>query len=272
MGRVLISRVPISREMLGVRRLLRPRVCNVLLYGAFSDMANQSRIGFLGMGIMGTPMAMNLVRSGHNVAVWNRTTEKTKPVVALGATVYTQKKELFSNCDIVFACVSDPAAARDIVFGKDGIADYITNGKAYVDMSTVDAETSIAIGNAIKEKGGRFLEAPVSGSKRPAEAGELIIMCAGDRSLYVDCYSPFEAMSKKWFFMGELGAGAKMKLVVNAIMGAQMVALSEGMALAEKCDLDQVTLLEILPLGALCSPLVTGKGSAILESNFPPHF
>merc|ERR1712130_878946 len=120
--------------------------------------------------------------------------------------------------------------------------------------------------------GGRFLEAPVSGSKRPAEAGELIIMCAGDRSLYVDCYSPFEAMSKKWFFMGELGAGAKMKLVVNAIMGAQMVALSEGMALAEKCDLDQVTLLEILSLGALCSPLVTGKGSAILESNFPPHF
>lgn len=234
--------------------------------------ATEDKIGFLGCGIMGTPMAMNLIRTGHDVSVWNRTIDKTKPLKEAGATVYETKRQVVENCDIIFACVSDPKAARDIVFGPDGILKYINEKKSYVDMSTVDAATTIKIGNAIKEKGGRFLEAPVSGSKKPAEAGELIIMCAGERSLYVDCYTCFEAMSKKWFFMGDLGSGAKMKLVVNAIMGAQMCALSEGMALAEKCDLDQVTLLEILSLGALCSPLVTGKGSAILESNFPPHF
>lgn len=234
--------------------------------------ATEDKIGFLGCGIMGAPMAANLIRTGHDVSVWNRTYDKTKPLAELGAKVYETKRQIVENCDIIFACVSDPKAARDLVFGPDGILKYINEKKSYVDMSTVDALTTTDIGFAIKEKGGRFLEAPVSGSKKPAESGELIIMCAGDRSLYVDCYTCFEAMSKKWFFMGDLGSGAKMKLVVNSIMGAHMTALSEGMALAEKCDLDQVTLLEILSLGALCSPLVTGKGSAILESNFPPNF
>jgi len=235
--------------------------------------ATDLKIGFIGCGIMGVPMAMSMIRTGHDVSVWNRTADKTKPLEEMGAKVYDTKRQIVENCDIVFACVSDPKAARDVVFGTDGILKYINSEKSYVDMSTVDSETSIAIGNAIKGKGGRFLEAPVSGSKKPAEVGELIIICAGDRTLYVDCYTCFEAMSRKWFYLApDIGSAAKMKLVVNSIMGAQMAALSEGMALAEKCDLDQVTLLEILSLGALCSPLVTGKGSAILESNFPPNF
>jgi len=233
---------------------------------------SEDRIGFIGCGIMGTPMALNLIKTGHNVSVYNRTQSKTEIFSEQGYSVYHTLRQIIENCDIVFACVSDPKAARDIVFGPDGILQYVTPKKAYVDMSTVDPQTAQDISAAIKAKGGRYLEAPVSGSKRPAEAGELIIMAAGDRSLYVDCYTMFEAMSKKWFFMGDVGTGAKMKLVVNAIMGAHMAALAEGMALAEKCELDQVTLLEILSLGALSSPLVTSKGSAILESNFPSQF
>lgn len=231
-----------------------------------------AKLGFLGLGIMGSAMAMNLIRTGHDVSVWNRTGHKTKTLREMGATVYDTKRQVVENCEIVFACVSDPAAAREIVFGPGGVLRYINTSKAYVDMSTVDPETAIEIGTAIRDKGGRFLEAPVSGSKRPAENGELIIMCAGDRTLYVDLYSCMEAISKKWFFLSDVGSAARMKLVVNSIMGAQMSALAEGMALAEKCDLDQVTLLEILSLGALCSNLVTSKGSAILESDFPPNF
>ncbi|CAG5105888.1 Oidioi.mRNA.OKI2018_I69.chr1.g2541.t1.cds [Oikopleura dioica] len=234
--------------------------------------ATTAKLGFLGLGIMGGAMAMNLLRTGHDVSVWNRTASKTIPLRNRGATVYDTKRQIVENCDIIFACVSDPKAAREIVFGNGGVLKYMNDQKAYVDMSTVDPETAIAIGEAIRSKGGRFLEAPVSGSKVPAELGELIIMCAGDRTLYVDLYSCMEAISKKWFFLSEVGSAARMKLVVNSIMGAQMAALAEGMALAEKCDLDQVTLLEILSLGALGSKMVNAKGSAILESNFPPNF
>jgi len=233
---------------------------------------SEDRIGFIGCGIMGTPMALNLKKTGHNVACYNRTHAKTQPLKEAGITVYETLRQVIENCDIVFACVSDPKAARDIVFGQNGILQYVNSKKAYVDMSTVDPETAEEISQAIKQKGGRFLEAPVSGSKKPAETGELIIMCAGDRSLYVDCYTMFEAMSKKWFFMGDVGTGARMKIVVNGIMGAHMAALAEGMALAEKCDLDPLTLLEILSLGALSSPLVTSKGSSILEGDFPSQF
>lgn len=234
--------------------------------------ATNAKLGFLGLGIMGGAMAMNLIKTGHDVSVWNRTASKTVQFRNEGATVYDTKRQIVENCDIIFACVSDPKAARDLVFGNGGVLKYMDENKSYVDMSTVDPETAIAIGDAIRSKGGRFLEAPVSGSKGPAQLGELIIMCAGDRTLYVDLYSCMEAISKKWFFLSEVGSAAKMKLVVNSIMGAQMAALAEGMALAERCELDQVTLLEILSLGALGSKMVNLKGSAILESNFPPNF
>nr|CAB3249652.1 glyoxylate/succinic semialdehyde reductase 1 [Phallusia mammillata] len=230
------------------------------------------KIGFLGLGIMGIPMAMNLIKSGHDVTVWNRNQNKCKQLLSAGAKEGTSPADVVQQCDITFSCVSDSTAVRDLVIGNSGVLQGITSGKGYVEMSTVDNDTIKEISEAISMRGGRFLEAPVSGSKKAAETGQLVILAAGDRSLYMDGYSCFEAMGKKTFFLGELGCGANTKLIVNMLTGTFMASLAEGLSLAEKAGLDQYTLLDVLNLSAISCPLVQTKGSAILEGHFPANF
>ena len=124
-----------------------------------------TKYGFLGLGIMGNAMAANLVKAGFDVTVWNRTAEKCTPLVDLGAKLGTTAAEVVAGCDITFGMVSDPGAANDLCFGRDGVLEGISTGKSYIDVSTVDAGTSMQIHDAVVKKGGRFLEAPVSGSK-----------------------------------------------------------------------------------------------------------
>ncbi|CAN1316043.1 Glyoxylate/succinic semialdehyde reductase 1 [Linum perenne] len=176
-------------------------------------------IGFLGLGIMGKAMSMNLIKKGFKVTVWNRTLSRCDELVEMGASVGETPAAVINKCKITIAMVSDPAAALSVVFDKNGVLEEICSGKGYVDMSTVDPETSSKISEAITSKGGSFVEAPVSGSKQPAEAAQLVILAAGDKALYEEVIPALNAMGKKSFFLGQVGNGARMKLVVNMIMG-----------------------------------------------------
>lgn len=229
-------------------------------------------VGFLGLGIMGKAMAANLLRNGFKVTVWNRTLSKCEELVEQGASIGSTPAEVVKKCKYIIAMLSDPPAALSVVFGKDGVLEQVCTGKGYIDMSTVDVATSTKICEAIIEKGGRFLEAPVSGSKKPAEDGQLIILAAGDKSLYDEIMPSFDVMGKKAFFLGEVGNGAKMKLVVNMIMGSMMNAFSEGLALADKSGLSQATLLDVLELGAIANPMFKLKGPAMIQEKYPPAF
>lgn len=135
----------------------------------------------MGLGIMGKAISMNLLRHGFKVTVWNRTLSKCDELVEHGASVAESPAAVVKKCKYTIAMLSDPSAALAVVFGKDGILEHISGGKGYIDMSTVDADTSSKIFEAITKKGGRFLEAPVSGSKKPAEDGQLVILTAGER-------------------------------------------------------------------------------------------
>jgi glyoxylate/succinic semialdehyde reductase len=229
-------------------------------------------IGFLGLGIMGKAMAMNLLKNGFKVTVWNRTLSKCDELVEHGASIGETPAAVVQKCNFTIAMLSDPAAALSVVFDKDGVLETIGSGKCYTDMSTVDSETSIKISEVITAKGGRFLEAPVSGSKKPAEDGQLVILAAGDKALYEEIIPAFDVLGKKSFYLGHVGNGAKMKLVVNMIMGSMMNAFSEGLDLAGKSGLDQSTLLDVLSLGAIANPMFSGKGPAMLKSNYSPAF
>ncbi|KEH39511.1 glyoxylate/succinic semialdehyde reductase [Medicago truncatula] len=177
------------------------------------------RIGFLGLGIMGTPMALNLIKAGVDLTVWNRTKSKCDPLISLGAKYKPSPEEVAASCDLTFAMLADPQSAVDVACGKHGVANGIGPGKGYVDVSTVDVDTSKLINGHIKSTGALFLEAPVSGSKKPAEDGQLIFLTAGDRNLY-ETVAPFlDIMGKSKFYLGDVGNGAAMKLVVNMIMG-----------------------------------------------------
>lgn len=229
-------------------------------------------IGFLGLGIMGKAMAANLVKAGFDVTVWNRNAAKCAELVALGARQGATPKDVAAHCDITFAMVSDPEAALALCQGSDGVVAGIGSGRGYVDMSTVDDTTSKTIAGLIAQAGGRFLEAPVSGTKKPAEDGTLIILAAGDPSLYEDAKPAFEVMGKMSPYLGEVGQGANMKLVVNMMMGGMLSIFSEGMSLGQKAGLDGQQILDIVDAGAMSNPMFKGKGAMLLNENYTTSF
>ena len=230
------------------------------------------KIGFLGLGIMGSAMAKNLLKAGFQVTVWNRSQDKNAELAALGARVAATAAEVTASCAITFAMLADPAAAEAVCFAPDGALAGIGEGRGYVDMSTVDAATAEKIGAAISAKGGRFLEAPVSGSKKPAEDGTLIILAAGDRELYDQALPALEKMGKKILYLGALGNGAQMKLIVNMVMGGMMTIFCEGLALAAKAGLEGSDLLDVLDSGALANPMFKMKGAQIAKGAFTVAF
>nr|XP_056722489.1 cytokine-like nuclear factor N-PAC isoform X2 [Euleptes europaea] len=231
-----------------------------------------NRIGFLGLGLMGSGIVSNLLKMGHTVTVWNRTAEKCDLFIQEGARLGRTPAEVVSTCDITFACVSDPKAAKDLVLGPSGVLQGIRPGKCYVDMSTVDAETVTELAQVIVSRGGRFLEAPVSGNQQLSNDGMLVILAAGDRGLYEDCSSCFQAMGKTSFFLGEVGNAAKMMLIVNMVQGSFMATIAEGLTLAQVTGQSQQTLLDILNQGQLASIFLDQKCQNILQGNFKPDF
>jgi len=235
-------------------------------------MEKKPTVGYLGMGIMGSAMAGRLVDAGYPVTVWNRSRDKCAALEAKGAKVAATAQEVVESCDITFACTSDPASARSVVFGEGGVLAGISSGRRFVDMSTVDEETAKDIAAAITAKGGRFLEAPVSGSKGPALQGQLVILSAGEEALQKEAQGCFDVMGKRTFFLGEVGAGARMKLVVNMIMGINMVALCEGLAVGTQAGLKGADILEVIKEGAIASPMYGMKGPKMLEGDFASNF
>lgn len=231
------------------------------------------RIGFIGLGIMGSAMATNLLKAGFNVTVWNRSTDKCSPLLSLGATVAASPRSLAESTDITIAMMATPAAVQSVRDGVDGIAAGLSAGKGYLDMSTVDADTSTKSALLAHEKGAFFLEAPVAGSRKPAEDATLTIMAAGDRELYDSSLPVLEKMGKKIMFLGETGNAARMKLANNLVMAGMLTALSEGIALAAGSGLDTSQLLEVLDSGAVANPMFRMKGPQIVANkDFPTAF
>jgi len=227
--------------------------------------------GFLGLGIMGSGMVKNLLNSGHNVSVWNRTTDKVRDFVEAGAKEALTPSDVIADSDITFSCVADPQAAKDLVFGNCGVLQEINTTKGYVEMTGIDSETSQDIAEAISLKGGRYLEAQIQGSKTQAQDGTLVLLVSGDRSLFDDCQSCFQAMGKNSFYLGEVGNATKMNLVLQTMMGVTLAGLAEGMALADRAGLQQKDVLEVLELTGLACPILLNKGKSIIDGGFPTH-
>jgi 3-hydroxyisobutyrate dehydrogenase-like beta-hydroxyacid dehydrogenase len=231
------------------------------------------KIGFVGLGIMGSAMAANLVQAGFRVTLWNRSPEKCRPLVAAGACSAESPRAVAEASEILFAMMATPAAVAAVRDGDDGIIAGLRPGKGYVDMSTVDAETSLESARLTHAAGALFLEAPVAGSRKPAEDATLTIMAAGDRGLYDASLSALEKMGSKILFLGAAGNAARMKLANNLIMGGMLTALCEGLALAAGSGLDTAQLLEILDSGAVSNPMFRLKGPQVAANReFPAAF
>jgi len=228
--------------------------------------------GFIGAGLMGLPMATNLLKAGHQLTVWNRSREKCAPLLDAGATYVETPLEVVVAAEVTFSMLADPQAALAVCFSPTGVIQAVGPGKAYVEMSTIDPETSSKIGISIQARDALFLEAPVSGSVPQAEAGELVIMCAGDQELYVALESALNVLGKKHLYLGEVGAAASMKLGVNQLMGSMMASFCEVLTLVEEAGLDPHDFLDIIGAGALAAPMFAAKGKKILARDRTPQF
>lgn len=239
-----------------------------------------SPVGFLGLGIMGLPMARNLIaKAGKKLVVWNRSIERCNMLAQEfpdSVTIASSPAEVVKACNPTFQCLTTPEVVDTVLFSMEGAAiNGVSSGKMIIDCSTITEESSTASSVKIKAAGGLYLEAPVSGSKGPAEQGTLIFLAAGDKEVF-DLVEPdmLPAMGKKSFFLGDLGAGARMKLAVNMVMGSLTSALAEGIVLCENNNLDANQFLEVLDLGAMSNPIFRGKGPNMTaeKRNYAPNF
>ncbi|XP_058121117.1 cytokine-like nuclear factor N-PAC isoform X2 [Anopheles coustani] len=233
--------------------------------------ASQLKFGFLGLGIMGCGIVKNLIKSGHSVVVWNRTPSKCRKFEEVGAEVAPTPCDVVEMTDVTYSCVSDPQVAKDLVFGNCGVIQASLTNKGYVEMTGIDPESSQDIAEAVVRKGGRYLEAQIQGSKTQAEEGTLIILASGDRLLFEDCQSCFEAISRNSFYLGDVGNATKMNLVLQMVSGIALAGIAEALALADRAGLQQKDVLEVLELTSMSSEMLLQKGKAIIKGEFPTH-
>ena len=240
-----------------------------------SNLAMSKTVGFVGLGIMGEGMANCLIKAGLKLVVWNRSTAKSDALKAAApesVTVAESPAAVVVACEITFCMLSTPEAVRSVYEMDGGVLAGVAAGKCIVDCATLAEEDMTRCSAAVLGKGGRFLEAPVSGSKGPAASGQLVFLCGGDQPLFESIATELDAMGKKSFFFGEVGSGTRMKLVVNMVMGTMMCAFSEGLHMCGSSGLDPLQLLEVLDLSAIANPMFKLKGSKMLKGDHAPNF
>jgi 3-hydroxyisobutyrate dehydrogenase-like beta-hydroxyacid dehydrogenase len=232
-----------------------------------------SKLGFLGLGLMGYPMARNLLRAGHEVAVWSNTAAKAQKLADTEKGRFcATPKEVAENADVVFLCVGDTQMATEVIIGVDGIIEGIRSGSVVVDCSTIAVSQSRHIGQTLKAKGVDFLDAPVTGSTPGAESGNLTFMIGGDQGVFDRIRPLLDPMGKKVYFCGAAGMGLQAKLTQNLILSNILMAFNEGMVLATKGGVDPKLMLEILDNSAAKSGLISYKAPFVFERNFTTNF
>jgi 3-hydroxyisobutyrate dehydrogenase/2-hydroxy-3-oxopropionate reductase len=232
-----------------------------------------AKLGFLGLGLMGYPMARNLIRAGHEVALWSNTSEKaTKLAAEAGGQAKLSLKEVAGASDCVFLCVGDTEMATEVILGENGIIHGAHPGLTVVDASTISPKQSRKIGKALKHKGVDFLDAPCTGSTPGAEGGTLTFMVGGDPAVFDRVKPYFEPMGKRIYYCGPAGLGLQAKLTQNLILCNIMAAFNEGMVLAVKGGVDPKLMLEILDNSAAKSGLISYKAPFVFRRDFKANF
>lgn len=230
------------------------------------------RIAYLGLGIMGSGMAANLIRAGYPVTVWNRTAGKADPLVKIGARKASSPAEAVRDVNVVMYCLSNDEAVESVLNSEDGILEGVHSGQIAVDMSTVHPDTSRREAEAYGERGVEFLDAPVFGSKGEARDGGLWIMVGGNEGVFEHVKPILEPLSASIHYMGGTGKGTSMKLVGNLIVAAQLEAVGEALILAKKAGLAPHDVMDLLDVVDFRSPLISGVGRSLIERDFTTSF
>jgi len=230
------------------------------------------KIGFIGLGTMGSGMASNLLKAGHKLTVWNRSVEKCEPFARKGARVADTPADAVRDAELVMYSLSNDQAVEEVVFGEKGILSGIKAGQIAIDMSTVLPATSLREQEAYAKRGVDFLDAPVFGSKNESAKAKLWILAAGKKDTFEKVKPVLEHLGQTVHYFGKNGNAAAMKLVGNLIVALEMEALAEGLVLAQKAGLDLNTVMEVVKVADFRSPLLVSNGQNILKRDFSTSF
>jgi 3-hydroxyisobutyrate dehydrogenase-like beta-hydroxyacid dehydrogenase len=226
------------------------------------------RVAFLGLGIMGRPMAAKLVQAGHEVAVWNRTAGKDVE----GARTASSPADAANGVEVVWLCVSDTKAVESVLFGPDGVEQALAPGMIIVDSSTISPSATRRFAERVKARGVDYVDAPITGSKIAAEAGTLIFMAGGDDAALTRLQPLFQAMGKQVFHMGETTKGQATKLAMNLQIALIYEGFAEALALGTKLGVDVEKLLPLVQASMVRSGVVDYKAPFILKRDFSANF
>jgi 3-hydroxyisobutyrate dehydrogenase-like beta-hydroxyacid dehydrogenase len=226
------------------------------------------RVAFLGLGIMGRSMAANLVKGGHDVAVWNRSPGKQVD----GARSTATPAEAARDAEVVWMCVSDTEAVQNILFRADGVEQSLRPGMAIVDSSTISPSATRQFAERVRNRGVDYVDAPVTGSKIGAENATLIFIVGGDEAVVARLKPLFDTMGKQLFRMGETGKGQTAKLAMNLQIALIYEGFAEALTLATKLGLEAETLIPLVQASMIRSGVVDYKAPFILKRDFSPNF
>jgi len=232
-----------------------------------------AKLGYLGLGIMGYPMARNLCRAGHSVSVWSHTAAKAERLAREeGAAACKTAAEVAASADCVFVCVGDTKMSEETILGSAGAADGLRPGAVVVDASTISASASLRIADQLAARDIRYLDAPCTGSKLGAEGGTLTFMVGGHPDDFARVRPYFEVVGGQVYYCGSQGMGLRVKLAQNLIQSNILQAFNEGMVLATKAGVPPELMLEIINNTAARSNLIAFKAPYVLRRDFSTHF
>jgi 3-hydroxyisobutyrate dehydrogenase-like beta-hydroxyacid dehydrogenase len=230
------------------------------------------KVGFIGLGIMGSRMAANLMKKGHELVVFNRTKQKAGPLIAKGATFLETPAKVAENAPVVITMLPDPESVTAVALGNEGLLDHLTKGSLWIDCSTVNPSFSREMASECRKRHVRFLDAPVAGSKAPAEQAQLLFFVGGEKGDVEFAMPLLEAMGKAVFHIGGNGSGTGMKMVNNLLLAGAMAAFSEALVLGEALGIPGNTLFDTLLKSPVAAPFLALKRPLMESGNFETQF
>lgn len=230
------------------------------------------RAGFIGLGIMGAPMAANLIKAGFEVTVWNRSPSRTQPLVAAGAKGADSPAAVAGASEVTISCVTSSGDVEEVALGPAGVIEGARTGSVYIDCSTIDPDVARNVAARLAKKDVDMLDAPVSGGDVGAIAGTLAIMVGGEAKTFERCRPVLEAMGKTIVHVGPAGSGQVVKLCNQVAGGLNLLAVAEAVALSRRCGVDPAKMLEVVSAGAAGSWMLSNLAPKALRGDFAPGF
>jgi 3-hydroxyisobutyrate dehydrogenase-like beta-hydroxyacid dehydrogenase len=231
-----------------------------------------TRLGFIGLGLMGSRLIRRLHTSGWKIQGWNRSPEPAQALSQDGIVAAESVARLMADSAVVLSCLGNDAAVQAVYFDEGGVFSTVQPGTIILEMSTISPELSRLLHREAEKRGALLIDLAVSGSTLAVEAGTITLLAGGDQETFIQCVPIYESIAKQWFLMGPATSGIRMKLVVNLLLGVNMQAIAEAVSLGEHLRLERDVLLDVLSKTAVIAPAMVGKFQKIKNNDYSPQF